>query len=125
MHSVPEESARTVILVDDDPAVRKALTRQITGFGHTVEAFGSAREFLDQAEQIQGDCLIVDLVMPEIDGLALLDALGRIGHAIPTFLLSGQGDIPSTVRAMRGGALDFLEKPVDVRSAARAPVREA
>jgi FixJ family two-component response regulator len=112
LQSAPEHSG-TIAVLDDESLVRDALVRQTALLGYDVLGFASAREFLDQLGRLNVDCLIVDLVMPEMDGLSLLEELGRRQSTIPVVMLSGQGDIPSTVRAMRGGALDFLEKPVE------------
>ncbi|MYN21198.1 response regulator [Rugamonas sp. FT107W] len=99
-----------VHLVDDQPAVLKALARLLGAAGFTVRAYAGARDFLDALEDGADGCLVLDLSMPGMDGLALQQALaGRL----PIIFLTGHGDIDSGVRAMKLGAADFLTKPVD------------
>lgn len=109
----PEAAKQVVFVVDDDDSLRQALSRQIRLLGYGVESFASPGEVLLRTESAVGDCMLVDLVMPEMTGLELQRELDRRGHAMPTIFLSARGDIPSTVEAMRNGALDFLEKPVE------------
>lgn len=101
-----------VFVVDDDPSVRMALARLIGAAGHTVETFGSAREFLDKHCHMEAGCLVLDLRMPDLDGLELLDILRNAGSVMPVVFMTGFGDIPTSVRAMKAGAVDFLPKPV-------------
>jgi FixJ family two-component response regulator len=103
----------TVFLVDDDASVLSAVARLIRSAGHKVEAFASPREFLERSQVDQPGCLIVDLRMPEVNGLEVQEAITRAGRPIPVILMSGQADIQSTVKAMKGGAIDFLIKPFD------------
>ena len=103
----------TVFLVDDDASVLSAVARLIRSAGHAVEAFASAREFLERAQADRPGCLVVDLRMPELNGLELQQAMTRAGHLLPVIFMSGQADIQSTVKAMQGGAIDFLTKPFD------------
>jgi FixJ family two-component response regulator len=101
-----------VHVVDDDAAFRRAIGRALTTAGHTARLYASAPEYL-AAEISEGPaCLLLDLRMPGPDGLDLQSALAAREDAHPVIFLSGHGDIPSTVRAMRAGALDFLTKPV-------------
>lgn len=102
-----------VYVVDDDPSVRVAMERLLKSVGLTVETFASAREFLDQATPEWSGCLIVDLRMPEMGGLDLQDQLGASQVSLPVIFLTGYGTVPASVRAMKAGAVDFLEKPVD------------
>jgi len=106
---------RLIFLVDDDAGVRKALARLLRSAGHTVEAFASAREFLARERYEGPGCLVLDLRMPDMTGLELQDALERTGHTIPVVFISGHGDIPASVKAMKAGATDFLTKPVHKR----------
>jgi FixJ family two-component response regulator len=99
-----------VHLVDDDESYLKATTRMLKAEGFHVAAFPSARQLLDVVTPATRGCIVADLSMPEIDGLELQATLERAGVCLPTVFLSGHGDIPSTVRAMQGGAIDFLEK---------------
>jgi FixJ family two-component response regulator len=102
--------AVTVHLVDDDESYLKAATRMLVAENFRVAAFPSARLLLAAVTPATRGCVVADLGMPEVDGLALQAALARSGVHLPVVFLSGQGDIPSTVRAMQGGAVDFLEK---------------
>ena len=101
----------TVYLVDDDPAVRKTLPRGLTRRGLHVEAFGSAQSFLDAYLPELPGCLILDLSMPDMDGLELQQELISRGITIPIIFITGHGGVPESVRAIRAGAIDFLEKP--------------
>jgi FixJ family two-component response regulator len=103
--------AASVFVVDDDPSVRKSLTRLIEAAGYTVEAFASAREFLDAAPASGPCCLVLDIRMPGITGLDLQQTLAQAVHRIPVVFITGHGDIPTTVHAMKAGAIDFLTKP--------------
>ena len=88
--------------------------------GHAVEAFASAREFLARERDEGPGCLVLDLRMPGMTGLELQDALERAGYAIPVVFVSGHGDIPASVKAMKAGAIDFLTKPVQNRDLLQA-----
>lgn len=100
----------TIHIVDDDGAFRTAISRLLRATGFAVRAFPSAAEFLTQRDADAPGCAIVDLQMPEMNGLDLQAALARTQNPMPILFLTGCGDIPSTVRAMRDGAEDFLEK---------------
>lgn len=101
-----------VAVVDDDESIRKALVRTLTSAGMEVLAFSSAYEFLAVVEGERVSCVVSDLRMPDIDGLHLQSALAeRMPHVAMVFV-TGYGDVPSTVQAMKSGAVDFLEKPV-------------
>ena len=103
----------TVFLVDDEESVRKALTRLLRSAGCRVQAFASAREFLDGGRDFETPaCLVLDVQMPEMTGLDLQRELGAAHAGLPIIFLTGHGDIPMSVRAMKGGAVDFLTKPV-------------
>ena len=103
----------TVFLVDDDPSVRRALTRLIKAAGHRVEAFASAREFLDRNPDADSPaCLVLDVRMPGLTGLDLQRELQGSNGALPIVFITGHGDIPMSVKAMKAGAVDFLSKPV-------------
>ncbi|MEI8243175.1 MAG: response regulator [bacterium] len=105
----------TVHVVDDDDSVRRGLARLLRSAGLHVELFASAEEFLEHARAAPdgGGCLILDIKMPGLDGLGLQDALGGIGCGLPIVFISGHGDVPMSVRAMKRGAVDFLTKPFD------------
>lgn len=102
-----------VHLVDDDADVRRALTRLLVAAGTPVRAFASAEEFLSGAEFDDVSCLVLDLKMPGASGLELQSELRVRGFDLPILFLTGHGDIESSVRAMKSGAVDFLQKPVD------------
>jgi FixJ family two-component response regulator len=106
-----DESA-TVFLVDDDPGVLRALTRLLRTAGFDVRAFRSSREFLTAHDAATPGCIVLDLAMPGESGLDLQTALAAAGCHRPIVFVSGHGDIPSSVRAMKAGAVDFLTKPV-------------
>jgi FixJ family two-component response regulator len=102
----------TVYLVDDDPSILRALTRLLRAGGHQVSAFRSPGEFLAQHDATAPGCIVLDLAMPGLNGLDLQTALAAAGCQQPIIFLSGRGDVPSSVRAMKAGAVDFLTKPV-------------
>lgn len=99
-------------LVDDEPAVRKALSRLLRSAGYAVTAFGSAREFMQQQVADAPGCLVLDVTMPEITGIELQEWLAQTRSPLPIIFITGNGDIPTSVRAMKAGAVDFLTKPV-------------
>ena len=99
-----------VHLVDDDASFLAGISRLLRASGFAVKAFSSANDFLEQRDANAPGCVLADLQMPEISGLDLQSALARTRNPLPILFLTGHGDIPSTVRAMRGGAEDFLEK---------------
>ncbi|HEY1804522.1 MAG TPA: response regulator [Terracidiphilus sp.] len=101
----------TVHLVDDDPSVLRALSRFLNAKGYDVRPFASAQEFLDRHDPTVPGCAIFDLSMPGLDGLRLQQILAADGVQRPIIFLTGVGDIPASVRAMRAGAVDFLTKP--------------
>jgi len=112
-------SVPVVYVVDDDGSFLIGLSRLLRASGYSVKTFSSGQEFLDQLADTPG-CVIADLRMPGLNGLDLQEALTRSGLSLPVIFLSGQGDIPTTVRAMRHGAEDFLTK-----TAPKADVLEA
>lgn len=103
---------RTVYLVDDDEGVRRALSRVLREEGFEVETFDSADRFLGQMPVREASCLVLDIAMPGVDGLQLQDQLHRGGVDLPIVFVSGEADVPMSVRAMKNGATDFLTKPV-------------
>jgi FixJ family two-component response regulator len=102
-----------IAVVDDDTSVLESLARMIRVCGYNAQPFSSAEAFLAALDDQRPEVLLVDLRLPTMDGLALQALLIERGFHIPTIFLSGCGDIPSSVRALRGGAMDFLEKPCD------------
>jgi FixJ family two-component response regulator len=103
----------TVFLVDDDPGVLTALTRLLRAAGHHVRAFASPHDFLAGHDPAVPGCAVLDVSMPDLDGLELQAALTTDGIERPVIFVTGVGDIPTSVRAIRAGAVDFLTKPVD------------
>jgi FixJ family two-component response regulator len=101
----------TVFIVDDDPSVREALSSLIRSAGLRVAAFASGREFLQQEQGAYPACLILDIGLPEVGGFDLQRHLSMAGENIPVIFITGHGDIPMSVRAMKAGAIDFLTKP--------------
>jgi FixJ family two-component response regulator len=103
----------TVFLVDDDVSVRRALARLIKSAGYQVRSFASAREFLDGGCSNEGPgCLVLDVRMPGLSGMDLQRELQRTRLILPIVFITGHGNIPMTVHAMKAGAVDFLQKPV-------------
>ena len=102
-----------VFAVDDDPSVLKALERMLRVNNFAVEAFTSPSAFLERPPYDGVACLLLDLKMPGLTGLDVQGAMSRKGVLMPIIFLSAEGDVPSTARAMREGAIDFLVKPVD------------
>jgi FixJ family two-component response regulator len=102
-----------VFAVDDDPIVLRALERMLRSSNIPVEAFTSPAAFLERPPYDGLACLLLDLQMPELTGLDVQTAMSRKGLTMPIVFLSARGDVPSTARAMREGAVDFLVKPVD------------
>ena len=102
-----------VFIVDDDPSVRRSLARLISGAGYEVEVFGSAREFLARPHHDGPSCLVLDVQMPGLTGLELQEALATAGRQSSIVFITGYGDVSVGVKAMKGGAVDFLTKPVD------------
>ena len=110
-------STGTLYIVDDDAQTRVALARLLRAAGYQTRSFASAREFLTARahEETSAGVLILDLAMPGMGGLELQQTLSRAAYRRPIVFLSGQGDIPKSVRAMKEGAVNFLTKPVDAR----------
>jgi FixJ family two-component response regulator len=101
----------TVFLVDDDPGVLRALTRLLRASGREVHAFASQREFLGQHDPAAPGCLVLDVAMPEGNGLDLHCDLAASGNERAVVFITGHADVPTSVRAMKAGAVDFLTKP--------------
>jgi two-component system response regulator FixJ len=101
----------TVFVVDDDPAVRKSLEMLFGSVGLPVRVFGGAQEFLDQYSPAQPGCLVLDVRMSGMSGLELQRHLKEQGIHVPIVIITGHGDVPIAVRAMKDGAVEFLEKP--------------
>jgi FixJ family two-component response regulator len=104
-----------VFVVDDDASVRRSTERLVRPLGLGIQTFASAREFLDGARLDRPGCLVLDVHMPGLSGLDLQRELAQRAIEIPIIFLTGRGDIPTTVRAMKAGAVEFLTKPVKAR----------
>jgi FixJ family two-component response regulator len=110
----------TVFVLDDDPEMVKALTRLLRAKQFEVRGFASVRTFLEAYRAEDAACLVLDVAMPELDGLELQRHLTHKGILIPIIFLTGHGDIPMSVRAIKAGATDFLTKPVDAAALVQA-----
>ncbi|HSE03882.1 MAG TPA: response regulator transcription factor [Methylomirabilota bacterium] len=120
----PPSPEPAVYVVDDDASVRRALGRLLRSVGLHVETYESALAFVEQAPADRPACLVLDVRMPALSGLDLQHLLARHGREIPIVFITGHGDVPTSVRAMREGAEDFLLKPVHDRELIEA-VRRA
>jgi FixJ family two-component response regulator len=124
--STADASEPVVAVLDDDPSVRKALGRLLRAEGYQVELFASPREFLASDASSRPGCLVSDLRLPDMDGLDLFAMLRLSGRIMPIVFITGYGDVPTSVRAMKSGAVDFLTKPVedeDLLEAVRRAIR--
>ena len=118
------ESSPVIAIVDDDPSAREGLHSLIRSVGWRVEMFGSAQEFLARSSLEAPNCLVLDLQLPGLSGLDLQKRMAEVELEIPIVFLTGHGDIPASVRAMKAGAIEFLTKPVDEQDLLRA-IQEA
>lgn len=107
------ETGATIFVVDDDAAVRRSLSRLLRSAGWNAEAFASAGELLQRAPISGPGCVLLDVQMPGMNGLELHERMAVVGIALPVVFLTGKGDIPMSVQAMKHGAVDFLVKPVE------------
>jgi len=107
------ELTPTVFVIDDDASVRKSLSRLLRSLGFEVETYASAELFLKRYPYDGVGCIILDIRMPGLDGIGLQDQLSKADYNMPIIFITGHGDIPMSVRAMKKGAVDFLPKPFD------------
>lgn len=105
------EPGGLVVVVEDDERLRDSFVLLLRSAGHRAEAFGSAEAVLAAGVPTDAGCLLLDVRMPGMDGIAMLEELRRRGDRTPAIMITGHGDIPAAVRAMRVGAFDFVEKP--------------
>src|SRR5712675_2373828 len=105
--------APTVFIIDDDPLVRQSIAGLLKSVGLRSEVFGTAQEFLDRKLPAGHSCLVLDVRLPGMNGLDFQRALSEKGIPIPIIFITGHGDIPMTVKAMKSGAVEFLTKPFD------------
>ena len=108
---VPHPGQATIHIVDDDPSFRKAITRLLQAAGFQVRSYESAIQLLDNLPMPTRGCVLLDVQLPGLKGPDLQEALGKLGFELPIIFLTGHGDIPATVRAIKAGAEDFLAKP--------------
>jgi two-component system CheB/CheR fusion protein len=102
----------TVFVIDDDASIRQAVDEMLQEHGYVVQTYASSEAFLATSQRDCTGCLVVDARLPEMDGLALIGRLKGAGMRLPAIMITGHGDVPMAVAAMRAGAVDFLEKPV-------------
>jgi len=107
------DNSAVVHLIDDDEAVRQSLAFLLATAGHAVRVYDSGEAFLAAAGTVQPGCIVSDVRMPGIDGLALQRRLKEIGITLPVIIMTGHADVPLAVEAMKAGAIDFIEKPFD------------
>lgn len=115
-----QPAAATVYVVDDDVGVRRSLMRLLRSMDWNAEAFASAGDFLERAPLNGPGCVLLDVNMPGMNGLELQDCMAGAGIMLPVVFLTGKGDIPMSVQAMKHGAVDFLVKPVEEEALFRA-----
>ena len=113
METYSSDSPATIAIVDDDSGVRDSLTVLLSAAGYRTREYGSAEAFLREPLEGSPSCAVIDLRRPGIDGLALQAEMGRRGLAMPVILVTAHGDVASARQALRTGAVDFLEKPID------------
>jgi FixJ family two-component response regulator len=118
-----------VFVVDDNLSVRKSLSRLLTLAGYTVETFRSAREFLTREAPAGPCCLVLDVRLPDLTGIEMQEALAAAGRRMSIVFITGYVDVPASVKAMKGGAVDLLTKPIDreelLAAVARAVAKDA
>ena len=119
-----QESDAIIAIVDDDPSARRGLERLIRSVGWKAETFASAREFLARPRTQAPNCLVLDLQLPDLSGLDLQKQMVEVGLETPIVFLTGHGSIPTSVQAMKAGAVEFLTKPFDEQDLLRA-IQEA
>ena len=120
----PRQPDAVIAIVDDDPSVREGLSSLIRSAGLKVESYASAQEFLDRNGTETPSCLVLDLQLPGLSGLDLQKRMAEVGTEIPIVFLTGHGNIPASVQAMKAGAVEFLTKPFDEHDVLQA-IQEA
>ena len=111
---------RTVYLVDDDEAIRHSASFMLRHAGFAVKTFPDGLAFLDEVSEAHDGCILLDVRMPGMDGLTVQNALNQRGINMPVIILTGHGDVPVAVEAMKGGAIEFLEKPYEKQALVNA-----
>lgn len=107
------ESEKVVHVVDDDDSVRRSVGFMLKTSGHQVHSYNSGPELLKAAKSLRPGCILMDIRMPEMDGMEVHQALKDNGISLPVIIMTGHGDIPLSVKAMKAGAIDFIEKPFE------------
>lgn len=107
------EGEKVVHVVDDDDSVRRSVGFMLKTSGYRVCSYASGTEILKDAKNLEPGCVLLDIRMPDMDGLAVQEALQDRGVALPVIIMTGHGDVPLSVRAMKAGAIDFIEKPFE------------
>lgn len=107
------DAERLVHVVDDDDSVRRSVGFMLKTSGHRVQSYASGLELLKNSKSLEPGCILLDIRMPQMDGLEVHQALKEQGVAFPVIIMTGHGDIPLSVRAMKAGAIDFIEKPFE------------
>jgi len=105
--------ANLVHLVDDDESIRRSVGFMLKTAGFRVRSYGSGVDFLKEAKALDSGCILLDIRMPGMDGLEVQGALKQAGVNLPVIIMTGHGDVPLSVRAMKAGAVDFIEKPFE------------
>jgi len=106
-----EAAPATIYVVDDDDGMRRALSLLLNTVGYKTAAFASPKEFLDKVKTDAAGCLVLDIRMPDMSGLELQQHLNRMGSMLPVIFITGHGDVPMAVQAMKEGAFEFIQKP--------------
>ena len=104
---------RLVHVVDDDDSVRRSVGFMLKTSGHLVKSYASGSDLLKEAKRLEPGCILLDIRMPGMDGLEVQQELQKLGVSLPVIIMTGHGDIPLSVRAMKAGAIDFIEKPFE------------
>jgi FixJ family two-component response regulator len=107
------EAKRRIFIIDDDISVRKAFSRLLRSVGYQVETFPSGEQFLSRERFDGKGCIILDIQMPGLSGLALQQELCKADYHLPIIFVTGHGDTPARIQAMQRGAVDFISKPCD------------
>lgn len=120
MVSICEAGAEAVIVVDDEPDLRKHLAELVESFGYKAIECGSSAELQEHAPRFRSGCILLDVRLPGLDGLAIQDWLASSGTTLPVIFISGVRDIETVVQGMKGGAMEFLQKPIPEMALRRA-----
>jgi two-component system response regulator FixJ len=105
--------ARLIHVVDDDDSVRRSVSFMLKTSGHLVQSYSIGTELLKEARKLEPGCILLDIRMPGMDGLEVQQELQSLGVTLPVIIMTGHGDVPLSVRAMKAGAIDFIEKPFE------------